>query len=168
MKKFVLFIFLFLVFSLPAFADYKPIPKELSKQYKYEIEKLINKKYNPTIKEINRISKNAEKMYMKVLKNKDLYIDFATKNYDTNIFVPIFDMLSDIITITQKYTNSELKVPATDFSGALYDFLDSYFIDNNIDTSKIDELSAYARNKQIKIEQYYDKAHKFIYPNDNY
>jgi hypothetical protein len=167
MKKLVLFILLFLVISCPAFAEYKPIPKELSIQYKNEVNKLLNKKYNSTIKEINKISKNAERMYIKALKNKDLYMDFATKNYDTNIFIPVFDMLSDIITITQKYTNSKLDVPATDSYVALYEFLLPYFIDNEICMDKINNIQELSVEKYKIIEEYYIKSHKFMYPNEN-
>ena len=166
-KLFILFVsFIFL--CLPAFAEYKPIPDNLKEQYKNEVEQTINNKYKTILKQIDNIHTDAKNKYLIVKKNKDTYIDFAAANFDTAVFTPIFDLLSDIISITQKYTDLEPNIPATDYTGALYDFLDPYFSDNNIDTSKIDNLSKYARKKQIKIEKYYEKAHKFIYPNDNY
>ena len=168
MKKIILVICLFVFFLQPAWADYKPIPKELSKQYKNEIENLINNRYYSTQQQIDTIYIEAKNMYYKVKYDNDLYIDFATKNYDTNIFIPVFDLLADVISITQKYTEIEEYTPATDFTGVLYDFCLPYFYDNHISISKIDKLSKYARNKQIKIEKYYEKAHKLIYPNDNY
>ncbi len=167
MKKILMILCLFILFLQPAWAEYKPIPKELRTQYKNEINKLLNKKYNSTIKEINKISNNAEKMYTKVLKDKSLYIDFATKNYDTNIFIPVFDMLSDIITITQKYTNSELNVPATDSYATLYEFLLPYFTDNEICMDKINNIKELSVEKYKIIEDYYIKSHNFMYPNEN-
>ena len=167
MKKIILAICLFILFLQSAWAEYKPIPEELGGQYKKEIDKLLNKKYNPTKTEINKISKNAERMYTKLLKNKDLYIDFATKNYDTNIFIPVFDMLSDIITITQKYTNSKLDVPSTDSYATLYEFLLPYFTDNDISMDKINNIQELAMEKYKIIEDYYIKSHKFMYPNEN-
>ena len=41
MKKLIVFLCLFFL-SIPSWAEYKPIPKELSKQYKAEVEQIIN------------------------------------------------------------------------------------------------------------------------------
>ena len=168
MKNLFLTIVLLISFCLPTWAEYKPIPKELSIQYKNEVEQIINNKYKIIISQINHIHTDAKNQYIMVKKNKDTYIDFATANFDTAVFIPIFDLLSDIITITRKYSDLEQNIPATDYTGALYDFLDPYFKDNNINTSKIDNLSEYARKKQIKIEKYYENAHKFIYPHEKF
>ena len=46
MKKYLL-ILLLIIFSLPAFAEYKPIPAERSAEYKAEIEQVTNNKYLP-------------------------------------------------------------------------------------------------------------------------
>ena len=115
---------------------------------------------------------NSAKDYTYTQDNETVrFEDYSTvmfANYDTNIFIPVFDLLADVISITQKYTEIETDTLATDFTGVLYDFCLPYFYDNHINISKIDKLSEYARNKQIKIEKYYEKAHKIIYPNDNY
>ena len=167
MKK-VILIILAIIFITPAFAEYKPIPPDLSKKYKAEIEQKINNEYGSTQQKINSIYNEATKDYKKVFKNKETYMDFASSNYDIHIFIPIFDLLSDLIDITNKYVDIKNEIPATDFSGTLYDFLQPYFDDNKIDTHKIDKLSKNARKKQKRIEYYYDNTHKFIYPNDNY
>ena len=168
MKKILILFTVLFTFCLSAFAEYKPIPKELSKQYKTEMELFINGNYKSTKTDIDNIYNDAKKSYKKIFKDKDSYIDFATSNYDMIIFTPVFDLFSDMVSITQKYVNIKDNAPATDFSGALYYFLEQYFCDNSIDTTKIDKLSQYARNKQQKIEKYYEKAHKFIYPNEKY
>ena len=167
MKKIIIIIFLIFL-AIPTFAEYKPIPKELSKQYKIEVEKIINIKYNKTQKKISSIYKKATKDYKKVFKDKNTYIDFASSNYDITIFSPIFYLLSDIIALTNKYVDIKDDIPHTDFSGTLYDFLQPYFDDNNINTLKINTLSKNAREKQKQIEYYYETAHKFIYPSNNY
>ena len=167
MKK--LFVILSLIFlALPAFAEYIPIPANRQAEYKAEIEKYVNYKYKYTIKKINRIYAQANGKYQKVLKNHDTYMDFATSNYESAIFYPILDLFSDMIKITKKYVNIPNGIPATDCTGALYDFLEPYLKNNNINTKTIDNLSKYARNKQKEIEQYYDNTHKLVYPNDNY
>ena len=168
MKKLLILFTILFSFCLSAYAEYKPIPKELSNQYKAEIEIFVNGNYKSTKTDIDNIYNDAKKSYKKIFKDKDSYIDFATSNYDMIIFTPIFDLFSGMVSITQQYVNIKDNTPATDFSGALYDFLDPYFCDNIIDTTKIDKLSQYARNKQQKIEKYYEKAHKFIYPNEKY
>ena len=168
MKKVLLIFFCLILFGLPVFAEYKPIPKELSKQYKNEITKAINKKYNFTLRKINKISKNAEKMYFKVLKNKNLYPEFCSNQFEMQIDSPMFYLLSDLITITNKYTIfAEEDIPATDFSGTLYEFLLPYFIDNEIDMDKINNIRELSAEKYKIIEEYYIKSHYFIYPNEN-
>lgn len=159
-----LFIILCLLFlSLPAFADYKPIPISDSYKYKTEVERYIDNNYKYTLKNIDQIYSKSIISYKKVLKNKNNYIAFTDAFYDQAIFYPIFNMFSDIIKITNKYVNLSNDIPATDSTGILYNFLEPYFKDNGINTQKIDALSKYAHNKQIQIEKYYKNAHNFIY-----
>ena len=167
MKKLIIILALIL-FALPVFAEYKPIPVERRAEYKAEIEQIINNKYLPIKKEIDNTYSEATIKYYAVMKNKSLYESFTDSFYDNAVFNPIFYLFSDMLKITQKYVNIKNDIPPTDYTGALYDFLDPYFKDNNISTVKIDELSEYARTRQIKIEQYYINAHKFVYPNDDY
>ena len=58
----------FIFLSLPIFAEYKPVPAALSKQYKTEIEQLINNEYSKTRQDINNIFDDANKSYIKTLK----------------------------------------------------------------------------------------------------
>ena len=166
MKKF--FVIICLIFlSIPSWAEYKPIPKELSKQYKAEVEQIILNKSKATKQEINNIFKNARKSYYSGLKNNELYMDFATSNYDTAVFSPIFDLFTDIIAVTEKYADIRKEIPATDSYGTLYGFLKPYFLDNNINLSEISILFKYAESKHKQVEKYYNNAHKIIYPNEH-
>lgn len=169
MKKILVVIYLIL-FALPCFAEYKPIPKNLSAQYKAEITKTIDKEYPKAIKQVDKIHNEAYQKYLKVLENPkdmDVYMDFATNNYDSAIDTPEFYLFKKLINITNKYIllNKD-EIPPVDYSGALYDFMEPYFKDNNIDTSKIDDLAKYSNQCYHEIEEYYDKSHRVVYPNE--
>ena len=150
------------------FAEYKPIPEHLCSQYKQEVEETINTQYPIAIKKTEQIRKEAHGMYLKVLQNKSLYMNYATKNYDMIIYSGEFEFLSKIIDITDKYVkvNGDDAI-ATDYTGALLDFLDPYFKDNKIDTAKINHLEnfVYAKYKEIEKEQ--DALHTYIYPEEH-
>ena len=52
MKKIFLIIYLIFALQIPTFAEYKPIPKNLNKQYKAEIEHIIDTEYPKAIKNV--------------------------------------------------------------------------------------------------------------------
>lgn len=68
-KNFLVLTYAFLFTNLSAFAEYKPIPTELSKQYKHEMEHIIDKNYPTVLKNINKEVKNAKYYYNQTLKN---------------------------------------------------------------------------------------------------
>ncbi len=152
------------------FAAYQPIPADKSKQYKAEVENYINKRYSSVIKEAKQISNDAKRKYNKVMQNpKDskIYMDFCTNNYDIIIDNPEFYLYTALIDITQKYAGfSDNEIPATDWSGVLRNFLDPYFKDNNIDTTKLQEIENLIAPEYKKIEQYYKNTHKAVYPEE--
>ena len=170
MKKILIILFfLLLIFDQTAFAEYKPIPKNLSSQYKIEITKIIDKDYPNAIKKTKQTRRKAHKMYLKVLKDKKFYIDYATSNFDIIISTGEFNLLSKIIDITDKYVKiKDEEALATDHNGAILDFLNPYFIDNNIKTEKLDKLGLFINKKRMEIIQEQEFLHKIIYPNENY
>lgn len=52
MKKFIITLLSLLFFCVPAMAEYKPIPENLSKQYKTEMEQIIDEEYPIVIKKL--------------------------------------------------------------------------------------------------------------------
>lgn len=52
MKKFFITLLLLMFFCIPAMAEYKPISKTLSKQYKAEMERIIDEDYPIVIKRL--------------------------------------------------------------------------------------------------------------------
>ena len=165
----IMFLILSLLIScLPVFAEYKPIPKNFSSQYKTEITKIIDEEYPIAIKKTKQIRCKAHKMYLKVLKNKKLYMKYALSNFDIIISIGESDLLSKIIYITDKYVKiKDEEALATDYNGAVLDFLNPYFADNNINTEKLDKLGLFINKNYKEIIQEQEFLHKIIYPDEN-
>ena len=131
--------------------------------------KIINKEYPIAIKKTKQTRCKAHKMYLKVLKDKKLYIDYATSNFDIIISAGESNLLSKIIDVTDKYVKiKDEEALATDYNGALLDFLNPYFVDNNINTEKLDELGIFIHKYYNEIIQEEEHLHKIIYPDENY
>ena len=141
----------------------------MSSQYKIEITKIIDKEYPIAIKKTKQTRCEAHKMYLNVLKDKRLYMDYAVSNFDIIISTGEFDLLSKIIDVTDKYVKIENEEAlATDYNGAILDFLNPYFIDNNINTKKLDNLGVFVNKKHKEILKEQEHLHKIIYPDENY
>lgn len=65
--------------------------------------------------------------------------------------------------ITQeKYLKKKYQPIPTDNSNPLYDYLYPYFQNNNIDTSKLEELNIYINKQQAKIiKNYIEDIYKY-------
>ena len=106
-------------------------------------------------------------MYLGVLQNKTLYLDYAVKNYDMNIYAGEFEFISKLIDVTDKYVKVKGDdAIATDYTGALLNFLDPYFKDNKIDTTKINNLENFVYIKYKEIEKEQDNLYRYIYPEE--
>lgn len=70
MKRFLLIAISIFLYCLPVMAEYIPIPQHLSKQYKAEMEQIIDEEYPKVIKNIDDIVKNVKKLHDNIL-----YID---------------------------------------------------------------------------------------------
>lgn len=146
MKKFLVLLFVLAFNALACFADYKPIPADKSKQYKAEVESIINNEVPKAKKEVNQIYKEAKQAY-------SLPISSDTPDYEQIIDTPVFYVNLELIKLTCKYVNIEHDIPATDFSGTLYDFLYPYFQDNKVNTKLLDELDTFTVKRQEKIHK---------------
>ena len=145
MKK-ILIAVLFIFFCLPVLAEYKPIPKELSVQYKKEIEQLI-KTQVPIAK------KNIDNVFREVEEEKDEYIKINIVEY--GIESEIFYFYMKLIDVTEKYTKIKEFLPGGDSYGDLIEALNPYFNDNRIKASKIKSFLNYSNKKQKKLEEKY-------------
>lgn len=131
------------------------------------MEQIINIQYPIAIKKTIEIRKEAHDMYLGVLQNKTLYLDYAVKNYDMNIYAGEFEFISKLIDVTDKYVKVKGDdAIATDYTGALLNFLDPYFKDNKIDTTKINNLENFVYIKYKEIEKEQDSLYRYIYPKE--
>ena len=130
--------------------------------YKFEIEKTIKKEIPKTKKLIDKEFSNAQKAYKKYLndnnkmRNIEEYV-FLMQDYQRGIESYEVIFLSKLIDITAKYNNVENKIPATDYAGTLFDFLQPYFKENNINYEKYTELSEYVSIKISEIDNLIEK-----------
>ncbi len=163
MKKIVL-ILLLLLLSLPALAQYKPIPKDLSSLYRAEVTQIIDTQYPIAVRRTKQIGREAHKMYLKVLKNNDIYMTYATNNYDMIIDIGEFNLLSKIVDATDKYVSIKNDdALATGYNGDIFDFLDPYFKDNQIKTKKLDNLTILVNKKYNEILKEQQLLYKLYY-----
>lgn len=166
MKKILVIFFLIFQFFLPVFAEYKPIPKNLSKQYKAEMEQIIDEEYPKVIKNIDN-----EVKYAKSLRNKILQRGFNIEDYinlalipDTCIPSADLDLYAKLLQTTQeKYLGIKYIPLGTDSVNPIDNILSPYFIDNNVNRSKLTKILLY-ENTQIKIVEKYIKQVEKLRP----
>ena len=145
MKKIITFILL-ISFSLPAFAEYVPIPEEKQAQYKLEVEQYIDKQVLVAEKQIKKEVKIAEKIYKqyfhdkKGLLKKEEYLEKLNNCFTNANFYQSYIYI-DLINITKKYADIESLIPATSFVQELDLFISPYLKQSNIkNINKINDL----------------------------
>ena len=149
MKK-ILIILLFIFFSLPAFAQYIPVPQEQSRQYKKEIEQVIKT-------QIPIAKKNIDNVFKEVELEKDEYEKVLKIEY--NIEGIFYDLYWNIIDTTEKYIGKNHirnTLNEDDNPWGLHEALIPYLKDNKINASKIYSLIKYGLRKQKELEKKYN------------
>lgn len=131
--------------------------------FKKKATNLITKEVSVSHKEIDKIYSEAcatYSMFRNTINSKEYknyYLD-KLDLYANLIDQPEFQMHIKLINLTNKYIKIQDKVPATGFSGALYDFIIPYLEANDVNIDKIDELAGYAGNKQEQIMKLYEQV----------
>lgn len=165
MKKFIITILL-LFFTLPAFAEYQPIPANLSMQYKQEMESIIDKGYPKAIKKVDKSVKKATQYYKRIMKygyysnnNRDV-VDLGLL-YEICLPATELDLYADLMKVTQeKYLGIEYKPIGTNWVGPYETYLKPYFIDNNVNTKKLTDIVNYEAQQGKIIKNYLDEVEK--------
>jgi hypothetical protein len=137
---------------------YNEIPANLRSKYKAEIEQIINEEVPNVIKNVNKSVNDAKNIHDKILKNGYNEDDFLNLNLisEVELIGTDLQLYSKLMQITQeKYLKIKYQPIPTDNSNPLYDYLYPYFQNNNIDTSKLEELNIYINKQQAKIVQNY-------------
>ena len=154
-------ILLLSIFIIPTFCFASNYKVQNNIEYKREIENKIHKeipKEIPKIKRnIDKESTKAEKTYNKQVKDKNIDTDkyiFIMQDYQREIENSDVLLIYSLIKITDNYINIKNNVPATDNTETLLEFIEPYFISNNINYSKLNGLKIYKHEKINKIHSF--------------
>ena len=167
MIKKVLLLFIFIVIIvLSCLLLKKDDEYKLPKQYKIEIQKVIDEE-TPNVKNMSDESLNEANDLFDKFRNdsnakiyKDEYLD-KMEYYKNVIINSDFVIYNDLIKITEKYANINLNVPSTDNSYTLEKILEKYFKSNNINTYKLINLAKYNSKNVEKVDNYYEFIRKY-------
>ena len=169
MKKFIITLLSLLFFCVPAMAEYKPIPENLSKQYKTEIEQIIDEEYPIVIKKIDNEVKDAKRIRDKILESGFNIEDYINLSLIPETCIPSsdLDLYGKMLKVTkEKYLNETYTPIGTDSVNPIDDILSPYFRDNNVNRSKLTKILLY-ENKKIKIVEEYIKQVEKLRPTSN-
>lgn len=151
MRKILVLLFGLLLSINMCFAAYQPIPKEKSKQYKVQIEQIINNNLPKAYKQTDENFIEIKETYNQILKdpyNKELREkldpETVTAKFDSSLFI----IFLEIIEATENYVNIKNEIPATSHSFDLEIFMYPYLEDNNIDYKELSKYSEYASDKE--------------------
>ncbi len=172
-KKIFISIFLIAIFALSFFFFQEANKYKLPKEYKIEIENLIDEETPKTKNCIDEYYIKAQNEYLKIKNAKDTeYLEesvFLIDNYQRGIEVCEFNMVSMLIEKTENYANIKDKIPPTDFADTLNEFLYPYLDENNINDKKLTEINKYTSTKINEIDNfsYISLSEDDIYKQDN-
>ena len=147
-------ILLLSIFIIPTFCFASNYKVQNNIEYKREIENKIHKEIPKIKRNIDKESTKAEKTYNKQVKDKNINADkyiFIMQDYQREIETSDVLLIYSLIKITDNYINIKNNVPATDNAETLLEFIKPYFISNNINYSKLNDLKIYKHEKINKI-----------------
>ena len=161
MKKFIIAISIVFINCISANAEYKPIPMDLSLQYKAEIEQIIDENYSQILNDIDSNVKRATVYYDNILKYGFNIEDYINLTQISETCIPSTDLklYETLMKITQeKYLGLKYTPIETDSTNPMDKILMPYFLDNNINTKKLSKIVRYQHKKSKTVERYIKKA----------
>lgn len=164
MKKIFITLLLLLTVCIPTFAEYKPIPLNMSKQYKTEIEHIIDREYEQIIKKIDNLVLECKNMRDKIIQNGFNIDDYINLTLIAEVCIPAadLDLYAHLIKVTQeKYLGLKYEPIGTDTPNPMYEYLYPYMKNNNVNGNKLTKIILY-ESKQIKVvEKYIKQVEKY-------
>ncbi len=165
-KKIIILFLIVLLIALSLLLFKKDDKYKLPRQYKIEIQKVIDEQTlevknmsDESLKEANNLfDKFQNDSHAKLYKDK--YLD-KMEYYKNVIRNSDFIIYNDMIKITEKYANLNLNVPSTDDSYTLENILEKYLKANDINTDKLIDLAKYNSKSVKKIDNYYEIIRKY-------
>lgn len=139
------------------------VKKQKPSSYKVAVEKLLATGVLKAKQESDESVKEAKALYEAW---KDPSISEQRKNeismeiegiFERGMDAPEFYLYVDIEKLTQAYYNiPDEQTPATDYSGAIYEFMEPYLKDNNVDVTPLYELAKYVEDNVDTVSKYYE------------
>ena len=164
MKKLFITLLLLLTVCTPTFAEYKPIPLNMSKQYKTEIEHIIDSEYDQIIKKIDNLVFESKNLHDKIIQNGFNINDYINLTLISEVCIPAadLDLYAHLMKVTQeKYLGLKYDPLGTDTPNPMYEYLYPYMKDNNVNESKLTKIILY-ESKQIKaVKKYIKQVEKY-------
>ena len=156
-KKIIILLLIVLLIALSLLLFKKDDKYKLPRQYKIEIQKVIEDEAPKTKKEIDEIVEEVKIDVEKYKNNpssftRDELIDLVSIP-DDYIYSPLFHYYLKLVEITEKYTKKESDL-ATDFYIDLLEYVYPYLITNKIDLKKINEVDDYTEYQSKIIKNY--------------
>ncbi|MBR5303243.1 MAG: hypothetical protein IKU37_00260 [Candidatus Gastranaerophilales bacterium] len=147
MKKIsiIVLIISIILFSLGVFFAYdKHFKYILPKEYKKEIELLLEQETPKATQEIDGLYKEIENE--KDPYDKEILIE-------TGINTILFNLYNKLIFVTQKYKNLDSEIPLTDFDVDLAITIFPYLKKNQVDYTILKQFLKYTDKKQLEFKQ---------------
>lgn len=166
MRNLIILVILFLNINI-CFADTLKVPKQQLKQYQNEMETVISNEASIMRNEVQKIDVKAENLYQLFLQDKNqmkrnLELYNKLEDLEREINAPEFYFYLKLIDTTDKYISIKDKVPATGYSGALYDFIYPYLKANKISSAtKISDGINKNCDTVAKIDYYMDEINSY-------
>lgn len=157
MKKLFLILCLMFFSILPALAEYKPIPKELSAQYKAEMEQIIKDNYSPTVIYISQQAEEAYYLYKCILNYPTSQKELVELEAIAQVAIPYSDIkiFEEMAKATQeKYLKIKYVPFDTGDSIVLSEYMYPYLTDNNVDIKLLKKIYSYMEEETNKINSY--------------
>ncbi len=153
MKKLLVLILFLFSFNVAFAQNNLKVPANLAKQYKSEIQKIIDKQVPIALKKCNDYEKEARKIYIKALKNPHDLQKLQQSIMDLEDIEawtdngPEMGIYIAVINATEKYIKIKDKVPATGYATTVFNFLYPYLKANNISIKQISRVTSYETQK---------------------
>ena len=150
MKKFIVLFLAIVLFLLGSYFAYdKHFRYLLPKEYKNEINALLEK-------EIPKVTQELDELPGRIEIEKDPFDKEILIDMGVNII--LFDFYSKIIHITNEYKDIENEIPPTDFNVDLAIAIHPYLKKNKINLAAIKALLLYSNEKELQINKKYRQA----------
>ncbi|MCR4881840.1 MAG: hypothetical protein K6A44_07815 [bacterium] len=151
--------------------NYVPIPKELSNQYKAEMEQIIDEEYPKVIKKIDECVIEAQIHYNNIIKygyysNNQIDAINLGLIYEMCIPTSSLDLYGKLIKVTkEKYLGEKYEPLGTDWVTPLENSINPYLQKNKVNTDKLNDIIQYEITHDKTIKNFVEKAEKLRHSN---